>query len=125
MKLCAVALCAVLAACACKGGSRPGTGPGSGSGSGSGSGPGGDGDPAACDAVAAHLTELYRAEGERTAATADEIADNVAMALADCKAAPAKVAPCAARATAVAVLEGDCLPVIDDRGTEGERFLRK
>lgn len=121
MKLCAVVLCAVLAACACKGGSPPATGPGSGSGSGSG----GDGDPAACDAVAAHLTELYRAEGERTAATADEVADNVAMALADCKAAPAKVAPCLARATAVAVLERDCLPAIDDRGTEGERFLRK
>ena len=123
MKLCAVVLCAVLAACACKGRSGPATGPGGGSGSGSGSGP--PGDPAACDAVAAHLTELYRAEGERTGATPDEITDNVAMALADCKAAPAAVAPCAARATAVAVLERDCLPALDERGTEGERFLRK
>lgn len=119
MKLLAVVLCAALAACACKGRSQPGTGPGTGSGS------GGGGDPATCDAIAAHVERLYRAEGERTKATDAEVADNVAMAMADCRSAPAQVAPCAAKATAVSVLERDCLPALDDRGTEGEQFLRK
>ena len=121
MKLVAVAWCAVLAACACKGGSQSPTGPGSGTGSGSNTG----GDPALCDGQRAHLESLYQAEAERTKATPSEVADNVAMVMAECKAAPAKIVACVQRATAVAVIERDCLPALDDQGSEGDRFLRK
>lgn len=126
MKQVALVLALLAACCGCKGRSTAGPGPGSGSGSGSGSGTGGGGpaagDPARCATIAAHVEELYRASAERTKLTDGEIADNVAMVLGECKAAPDRVIACAAEATAVAQLESQCLPALDDEGSEGERF---
>lgn len=118
---CGLLLVAMVAVgCACKGSSSGGgTGPGSGSGTGSAAG-----DPAACDGITAHVETLYRASAERTKMTDGEIADNVAMVLAECKDAPARVVPCVQKATAIAQLEGQCLAPLDDDGSEGERFLR-
>ena len=50
-------------------------------------------------------------------------ADNTAMALAACRDAPARVAPCLATAKDVATLERTCLPQLDDEGSEGDVFL--
>lgn len=123
MKHVALVLALVVAGCGCKGRPNgPGVGTGSGSGSGGGSGTGAGGDPALCDGITAHVLDLYKASAERTKLTDGEIADNVAMVLAECKAAPAKVAACAAKATAVAQLESQCLPALDDQGSEGLRF---
>ena len=82
----------------------------------------GGGDPARCDGVAAHVEELYRASAERTKMTDGEIADNVAMVLSSCRAAPDRVVACVGKATAVTQLESQCLPALDDEGTEGEQF---
>lgn len=120
MKLAAVALVLLAVGCGCKGHST--TGPGGGTGSGSGTGTAGGGDPARCDGLAAHVEGLYRASAERTKMTDGEIADNVAMVLASCRAAPDRVVACADKATAVAQLETQCLPALDDEGTEGEQF---
>ncbi len=110
----------LLAGCGCKGrGTTTGPGPGSGTGSGTGTAAG---DPAQCGALSAHVEELYRASAERTKMTDVEIADNVAMVLDECKAAPDRVAGCVTRATAVAQLESQCLPALDDEGSEGVRF---
>lgn len=121
MKLAALALVLLAAGCGCKGHS---TGPGTGTGSGTGSGTGavGGGDPARCDGIAAHVEELYRASAERTKMTDVEVADNVAMVLSACRAAPDRVIACANKATAVTQLEGQCLPALDDDGSEGEQF---
>lgn len=122
MKLAAWLLIAVAAAetaCACKGSSRgPATGPGTGSGSGSL-------DASACDAQLEHVRGLYRAAAERAGMNEAEVADNVAMVMTECKAAPAKVVPCLARVTAVAQLESTCLPALDDEGREGQVFLNQ
>lgn len=122
MKQVALVLVLLAAGCGCKGRSTT-TGPGPGTGSGSGTGSGqGAGDPARCATIAGHVEELYRASAERTKLTDGEIADNVAMVLGECKAAPDRVIACATKATAVAQLEGQCLPALDDEGSEGERF---
>lgn len=113
MKLAGLVLMVAVAAC---NGSRGGGG-GTGSGTGSGSG-----DPAACPGLEAHVAGLYRASAERTKMTDGEIADNVAMVLAECKQAPGRVVPCAQRATAVAELESKCLAPLDDLGSEGTQF---
>jgi hypothetical protein len=111
----------VCVGCACKGSSSGGgTGPGTGSGSGSGKPV--VGDPATCDAIEAHVEDLYRAAAERTKMTDGEVADNVAMVLRDCKAAPDRVVACVKKATAVAQLESQCLAPLDDQGSEGEQF---
>ncbi len=127
-----VVVVAALAACACKGqGSGGGTGPGTGSGTGPGSGVA---DASACDGQAEHVRGLYEAAAARvatgtppptaTAATAGtEVADNVAMVMAECKAAPARVVPCLRKVTAVAELERTCLAPLDDEGREGQVFL--
>lgn len=121
MKQVALVLVLLAAGCGCKGRSTTtGPGPGTGSGSGTGSVPGGD--PARCATIAGHVEELYRASAERTKLTDGEIADNVAMVLGECQAAPDRVIACATKATAVAQLEGQCLPALDDEGSEGERF---
>ncbi|MEZ4402224.1 MAG: hypothetical protein R3B06_19520 [Kofleriaceae bacterium] len=114
-------VCGALVAvgCACGSGAKS-TGPAGGSGTGGG----GAGDPAACDAVALHVTDLYQANAERTKLTPGEVADNVAMVLGECKTAPGRVAPCAAKATAVTVLERDCLLPLDDQGSEGTQFTQ-
>jgi hypothetical protein len=113
----------VCVGCACKGSSSGGgTGPGTGTGSGSGSAKPVVGDPATCETIAAHVEDLYRASAERTQMTDGEVADNVAMVLRDCKAAPDRVVACVTKATAVAQLESQCLAPLDDQGSEGEQF---
>ncbi|MBK9034085.1 MAG: hypothetical protein IPL61_22920 [Myxococcales bacterium] len=94
MKLVAVALALSLGvvACGCKGGSATKPGPGTGTGTGTPTGTGGD--PAACDGIAAHVTELYQAAAERTKMTEAEVADNVAMVLAECKTSADRVVAC-------------------------------
>ena len=84
----------LVAACACKQKSTGGgTGPGGdGGGTGSGSNVGsGTGDPAACDGVAGKVEGLYQASAERTKLTPEEIKDNTAMVMAECKGAPDRV----------------------------------
>ena len=106
-------------ACACKGSSSGGgTGPGTGSGTGTIDG-------SACDAQLEHVRGLYGAASGRVEMSEGELADNVDMVMRECKAAPAKVVPCLAKATAVAQLEGTCLPPLDDDGREGQVFLGK
>ncbi len=58
-----------------------------------------------------------------TATAGTEVADNVAMVMAECKAAPARVVPCLREVTAVAQLERTCLAPLDDEGREGQIFL--
>lgn len=116
----------LLSACACK--NKDDTGPGGG-GSGSGA-------ATSCDGIEAHVEKLYRADAEAGAAavvaagkdplkpaTIDEtVADNLAMVMTDCAAAPTKVAPCASKAATLAELEERCLIPLDEEGSEGERF---
>lgn len=111
-----------LAACGCK---NKGNGGGTVGNSG--------GDPGACDAHAARVENLY-AESAKAAATPDEkpeaaalraqeVRDNTAMVMADCRRAPARFAPCLEKATSVAQLERDCLFPLDDAGkVEGDYF---
>jgi hypothetical protein len=110
-------LALALAACACT--SRK-----TGAGGGSGSGTGGGG-TSVCEGARARAEQLYRAEAAaRTPpGTDEEVADNVAMVVADCRTDPSLVAACAARATTVAALERDCLIQLDDEGSEGRIFL--
>ena len=100
---------AFVGACACKSGSTKGTTGG------------GGGDPSSCDAVKAHVEELYRA-----AASGDnideQVADNTQMVMNDCVAQPDKVAPCAEKAKTAADLEARCLIPLDEEGSEGDRF---
>lgn len=104
-------------ACACKGSSSGGgTGPGTGTGT---------IDASACDAQLEHVRGLYGTASGRVEMSEGEVADNVDMVMRECKAAPAKVAPCLAKATAVAQLERTCLPPLDDDGREGQVFLGK
>jgi hypothetical protein len=108
------------AACACKGSGSGGTGPGTGAGPGTGVV-----DASACDGQAGHVRDLYQALAGRTDLTAVEIDDNVAMVMAECKAAPARVVPCLTKVTAVAPLEATCLAPLDDEGRDGQVFLGK
>lgn len=111
----ALTLAGLLAACGCATKAPVGGGGGSGSG------------VASCDGVAAHVTELYTADAKVAEPTRVEAAaaDNTAMALSACRAAPERVAPCLAAARDVATLERTCLPALDDEGSEGDVFLGK
>jgi hypothetical protein len=73
-----------------------------------------------CEPARARAEELYGAAAAAapTPAAPTEVADNVAMVVADCRADPARVAGCAAAATSIAQLEG-CLRPLDDDGSEG------
>jgi hypothetical protein len=109
-----VAIVAAGASCACKGSKGGGTGPGTGGGSG--------GEPAACDAQREHVRGLYQAAGGLSDV---EVADNVAMVIKECRAAPDRVVACLARVTAVVELERACLPALDDEGRDGHVFLAR
>ncbi len=104
-----------LAACACK----PRAG---GAAIGGDGGGGGGGDPAACAELAPTVRALYQAEAGPDGLTAEEVADNTELVLAECREAPARVVACARAATGVAQLERDCLAPLDDEGSEGRRF---
>jgi hypothetical protein len=109
------------AACACK--QNNGTGPGPGTGGGTDVEVG-TGKPGDCEGLGAHVTELYQASAERTKMTPEEVADNTAMVLGECRTTPGRVAGCAKKATSVAQLEA-CLPPLDDDGSEGLQFQNK
>lgn len=117
----------LLSACACKQKSTGGTGPG-------GEGDGGgtarppvdtSGDPAACDGISGKVTGLYQASAERTKMTPEEVADNAAMVLAECRTAPNHVVACVQKVTSVVQLEELCLGKLDDEGSEGLQFSGK
>ena len=80
-----------------------------------------------CASVRPHLIALYTADAEVAEPTRVEprVADNVAMASAECERAPATFVPCARAARQVADLEATCLPQLDDEGSEGDVFLPK
>jgi hypothetical protein len=93
------------------------------------------GDPKKCDEARPGVEALYRAEPDTlppAKAGADPeaakrlteqlIGDNVDMVMKDCKADPARVAPCIRAATSVRQLERDCLPALDEEGSEGSAF---
>lgn len=117
MRIASTMTLALLAACAC---GRAGGGTGTG-GSGSGGGSAAD-----CEAVRAHVRELYTAvpRPADTAPAAIEtfVTDNTAMVLAECAREPGRVAPCAGRAATVEALEAKCLAPLDDEGSEGDVF---
>ena len=115
-------LLALLLLAACNGKSRPTVPP-----SGSDAGP--PKNTAECDALAEPVAALYRAEATPAADEAgkaivdEEIADNTAMILADCRTDPARFAPCVRAASTVAQLESQCTIPLDDPGTvEGRSF---
>jgi len=113
-----------LAACGCS--PKKGTDPGSAGSGSAGSGSAGSGTAADCEAARANVTALYQSQATvgNAAKNATFVADNVAMVMTDCAAAPAKVAACAAAAKSVADLERDCLLPIDDEGSEGDRLTK-
>ena len=118
-----ILVAALVAACACKqGGSGDVTGPGTGTGTGGGTVA--TANPGDCDALAAHVGGLYETGAVGTKMTAEEIADNTAMVLGECRAAPGTVAGCAKAATSIAQLEA-CLTPLDDEGSEGLQFQNK
>jgi hypothetical protein len=57
--------------------------------------------------------------------TPEEVADNTAMVMAECRAAPNHVVECMGRVTSVVQLETLCMPKLDDEGTEGLQFQGK
>jgi hypothetical protein len=90
-------------------------------------------DPSECGALRVRVESLYREEAEKNgpseqsqearARIAEEIADNVDMALVDCRAHPARVRPCLEAAVSAAQLQRDCLIPLDDEGAvEGRMF---
>ena len=108
-----------LASCACP--SKPAaTGATTGSGIGRGSGT-----PTltGCDAITAKVQGLYRAEAqaaEKSARVEESVADNTAMVIAECRRAPDKVTACIAGVTTVKDLESQCLPKLDEEGSEAD-----
>jgi hypothetical protein len=132
MRFVTFALVLALGACGCKqkggGGTGP-TGDGDGGGTGTGTGAGSvidtSGDPAACDAVATKITGLYQANAERTKLTPEEVADNAAMVMSECRTAPDHVIACVNKVTSVLQLETLCLGKLDDEGSEGLQFQGK
>jgi hypothetical protein len=95
------------------------------------------GDPKLCDEARPAVETLYRGEPEAptTAKPGDDaaaaqalaeqiIGDNVDMVMKDCKADPGRVAPCIRAATSVHQLERDCLPALDEEGSEGSVFAK-
>jgi hypothetical protein len=127
MRFLTFGLVLALAACGCKQKGGGGTGPtGDGGGTGTGSGGGSvvdtSGDPAACDAVATKVAGLYQASAERTKLTPEEVADNAALVMAECRTAPNHVIACVNKVTSVVQLETLCMGKLDDEGSEGLQF---
>ncbi len=116
-------------ACACKQKSTGGTGSGTGTGTGTGAGTGEpvdrSGDPTACDGISAKGTGLYQAAAERAKMTPEEVSDNAAMVVGECRFAPNHVLACVEKVTSVVQLETLCLTKLDDDGSEGLQFKDK
>ena len=116
-------------ACACKDGGKAGgtTGPTGGNGTTE------KGDPAECDKSADKVKGLYAKAAEAEAKPDDKeevralrakiVEDNTHMVMVDCRAQPARFAPCLAAAVSVEQMERDCLIPLDDEGkVEGKAF---
>ncbi|MBA3452583.1 MAG: hypothetical protein H0T42_05730 [Deltaproteobacteria bacterium] len=108
-----IAAALALAACACP--NKPVVTPTTG-GTGSGGGP----VTATCDSVTPKVESLYRADGQ----TAEAIGDNTTMVIAACRRTPDKVSACIASATTVKDLETQCLPGLDEEGSEADGLVR-
>jgi hypothetical protein len=80
----------------------------------------------ACAAVRGKIEQLYRTEAtaREPARVNEAVADNTAMAMADCARDPAKVSACITAVTTAAELDARCLLPIDDEGTEGDKLAR-
>jgi hypothetical protein len=104
-------------ACACPAKPEPTT---AGGGSGGSSATAGSATAGACDAIRAHVAQLYGAELANPAL----VDDNTAMVMKDCAKQPDRVAGCAAGAKTVAELEHNCLIPLDAEGTEGDQLKR-
>ncbi len=104
-----------LAACACP--NKPATTTTTGGGTGSGAGPT-TGTP--CERATEKVRALYRDDAQSDEA----IADNTAMVLAHCNRAPDPVSACIAGVTTVKDLEAQCLPPLDEEGSEADVLVR-
>lgn len=113
-----------IVACACPSKATK-TGGGSGSAEGSGSAvvtpPVGG-----CEGAKPRIEQLYRAEAQakEPKRVEEAVADNTAMAMAECAKAPDKVAACIAAAATAKDLEATCMPQLDDEGTEGDSLKK-
>ena len=127
MRLLGMTLAILLwSACGCKSGSKSGDDT---LGKGHGNGP----PPTAadCDGQREPVTRLYAQSypappgesPEAAALRAQELQDNVAMVMADCKKDPARVVPCLQTVVSVKQLEQACLIPLDDEGNaEQQQF---
>ena len=117
-----------IVACACpkKHGSGGGGGSG-GSADGSGSGQVTPPPQGGCEGVKAKLESLYRAEAQakEPKRVEEAVADNTAMAMAECAKSPDKVSGCIAQSATVKDLEANCMPQLDDEGSEGDTLKPK
>lgn len=104
-----------LAACACPN-TQTGTTTTTG-GTGSGATPA-TGTP--CERMTPKLRLLYRNDAQSDEA----IADNTAMVLAECNRAPDRVSACIAGVTTVKDLEAQCMPQLDEEGSEADVLVR-
>ena len=82
-----------------------------------------------CAKVQPRVRALYQkapgAADKDPALAADLLAANVTMVMNDCRADPARVAPCAERVADVAELERTCLIPLDDEGAvDGDPLLK-
>jgi hypothetical protein len=102
---------------AAPGGDGSAHGPASGTGTAAGTG---------CAAVRGKIEQLYRTEatGREPSRVNEAVADNTAMAMADCAKDPARFTACIAAVTTAAELDARCLLPIDDEGTEGDKLAR-
>ncbi len=120
MKRVIAVLLVTIVACACPSKATK-TGGGSGSGT-AGSGSAVSAPVGGCDGARAKVEQLYRAEAQakEPKRVEEAVADNTAMVLAECAKDPAKGAVCIASAPTLADLEANCMPKLDDEGTEGD-----
>jgi hypothetical protein len=125
-----LALLVASGACACKSGSKTGGGT---AGPGNGSDTADKGDPAECEKARDKVRSFYEKEAAATAKPDDSekvralrsqiVEDNTEMVMIDCRARPARFAPCLQRATSVEQMERECLIPLDDEGkVEGKAF---
>ena len=135
MKRVIAAFAVSIVACACPS-KKTTTGGGSGSAEGSGSGQVTPPVQGGCEGARAKVEQLYRAEAQaREPKRVEEaVADNTAMAMAECAKAPDRFTACIAQARTGAGaeaqawtakdLEASCMPQLDDEGSEGDALKR-
>ena len=125
MKRVIAVLLVTIVACACPS-KKPTTGTGSGSAEGSGSGVVTPPPQGGCEGVKAKIESLYRAEAQakEPKRVEEAVADNTAMAMAECAKAPDRVSACIAQAATLKDLETGCMPQLDDEGSEGDTLKK-